>query len=231
MVVARSAPVLLASALTFTMVTACGRSTVVAPKPSVSPPANSSPSALVGPSSAVSSASAIAQVIGPPPPPCVYPAGADLVTLEEDSTIVVTATVPTGPHGNARPTPTISGNTYDESAYTTPLMNVQVVARSADAPTQTPTTMIGIFPFYEQPGDYLLFLHQAVGHGEIAEPADGLLGMFRIFDGNLILRCFDGRDSDELTAPGTLSEALLIAEIPKILPAVEVASATPSPPT
>jgi hypothetical protein len=217
MVVARHSLVLLASALTFTMVTACGRSTVVAPKPSVSPPANSSPSA-------------IAQVVGPPPAPCVYPAGADLVTLEEDSTIVVTATVPTGPHGEPRPTPTLSGATYDVSAYTTPLMKVQVVARSADAPTQTPTTMIGIFPFYEQPGDYLLFLHQAVGHGEVAEPAQGIRGMFRIFDGNLTLRCFDGRDPDQLTAPGTLSEASLIAEIPKILPAVEVASATPTPP-
>jgi hypothetical protein len=231
MVVARFAPAVCACALALGAVTACDRSTEAAPKPSVASSANSSPSASVGLSSVGSSAPAIAQVFGPPQPPCVYPTGADLVTLEEDSTIVVTATVPAGPDGNARPTPTASGNIYDESLFTTRLSNVRVLSRAADAPTQTPTTLIGIVPFYEPAGDYLLFLHQAVGHGAIADPAHGIRGMFRIFEGNLTLRCFDGRDPDQVTAPGTLPEASLIAEISKILPAVELASPTPSPPT
>jgi hypothetical protein len=60
------------------------------------------------------------------PPVCAYPTGVTLLTLEEDSTIVVTATLPGTPTGGPRATPTLSGATYDLLNYPTALTNVKV---------------------------------------------------------------------------------------------------------
>jgi hypothetical protein len=136
--------------------------------------------------------------VPPPSGPCSFPSDTQLQALEQDST-------------------TLAGETYDVSAYQTPLTNVHVLSRTAAAPPQSPTQLIGVFPFYEPPGEYLLFLLQAQGNGTIAEPAHGLAGMFHIAAGNLILECFDGQHPRLIKASGVLTEADLIARIPSVL--------------
>jgi hypothetical protein len=169
------------------------------------------------PSPAPTASTPVSQPFGRPPV-CAYPTGVTLLTLEEDSTIVVTATLPGSPTGGPRATPTLSGATYDLLNYPTALTNVKVLSRAPSAPSAEPTTLIGIFPFYEPPGDYVLFLHQAVGNGALAEPAHGLGGMFQIWRGNLVLQCFDGVDPKPLIVPGTVDEATFVAGIPSVLP-------------
>ena len=156
--------------------------------------------------------------------PCVAATVADLATLASESSMVVEATIGSGPATSTKLGEGTSAVALDE----TPLTAVKVLSRVANATAQAsaPTVMNGAgFTWSDllTPGRYLLFLL------DTGEPTEGFYGIFNISNGSLAQRCPNFQHPDRpLTATGTgLSVAAAEAAIPTTI-AAQVVSPKPS---
>ena len=156
--------------------------------------------------------------------PCVAATVADLATLASESSMVVEATIGSGPATSKKLGEGSSTVLLDE----TPLTAVKVLSRvvNATAPASAPAVMNGAgFSWSDllTPGRYLLFLLNT------GEPTEGFNGIFNISNGSLAQRCPNFENPDRpLTATGTgLSVAAAEAAIPTTITA-PVASPKPS---
>ena len=157
--------------------------------------------------------------------PCVAATVADLATLASESSMVVEATIRSGPATSTKLGEGTSAVLLDE----TPLTAVKVLSSrvaNASAQASAPTVMNGAGFSWSgllSPGRYLLFLL------DTGEPSEGFNGIFNISNGLLAQRCPNFQHPDRpLTATGTgLSVAAAEAAIPTTITA-PVVSPKPS---
>ena len=177
-------------------------------------------SALASPSPVGAPAGAPA---GPAQQACDFPTAASLTELAQFADIVVTAT-----YSGAQATSTQVVSGPGGTLYTVPLGAVKVLGRQRSSADQAlnVTAIVANSDWSKLlvPGDYLLFLETP------ATPVDGLNGVFRFVNGNLVPGCAGTTDlsGTPIQAVGAPAPTSLISSIPSGWSPLTVQSKPPS---